>query len=59
MTDQRALTMNNSPRGFLAPGMYLMGRFTFPIKALIISLVFLAPMSYLMYSLYDAKKNPD
>ena len=55
MTDSRSLSLHSSPRGFLAPAMYLMGRFTFPIKALIISLVFLAPMSYLMFSLYDAE----
>jgi len=40
------------PRGFFSPGMYLLGRFFFPVKALIISLVLLLPLAYLMFNLY-------
>ena len=43
------------PSGLSAPAMLLLGRFKFPVKALIISLVFLAPLSYLMLNLYRAE----
>lgn len=43
------------PNGLWAPGMQLMGRVRFPVKALIISLTFLVPLVWLAWSFYGTQ----
>ena len=45
-----------TPVGIWAPGMHLMGRVTFPLKALIICLAFLVPLTWMSWSFYDNKQ---
>jgi len=44
-----------TPQGIWAPGMHLMGRVTFPVKALIIALAFLVPLTWLAWSFYSTQ----
>ena len=44
-----------SPHGIWAAGMHLMGRVTFPVKALIIALAFLVPLIWLALSFYSTQ----
>ncbi|HEX5783137.1 MAG TPA: methyl-accepting chemotaxis protein [Burkholderiaceae bacterium] len=45
----------SNPQGLWAPGMQLMGRVNFPLKALIICLAFLVPLTWLALSFYQNK----
>ena len=49
--------VQSSPSGIWAPGMQLMGRVTFPIKALIIAFAFLVPLTWLSWSFYSTKNS--
>lgn len=44
------------PTGIWAPGMHLMGRVTFPFKALIICLAFLVPLTWMSWSFYGDRR---
>ncbi len=45
----------NSPAGIWSPGMRLLGRVSFPVKALVICLCFLVPLTWLGWSFFSAK----